>query len=198
MLEKGLAWGITQEEIDALMALLVIYDEKYRATSNPSLQNPSTTAARDAAWDNLWPKALVFYTRFLQYNDLISAEDQEALGISERAIPVKRSIPAPTTLPDVKIEIESPASIILRHRQEEAPFRAKPYGVAFCDVRMKIGGEAPVSVSECTEEYNLLEQREQVSFDYSQRGQTIYCFARWVNHNGKKGPWTGLFTAIIP
>lgn len=74
----------------------------------------------------------------------------------------------------------------------------KPANVAFCELVYKLGDPVPKNAGECPERYNVCRSHEGIVFTQDQRGKTIYAFARWVNKNGKMGPWSDLVKAIIP
>jgi hypothetical protein len=70
--------------------------------------------------------------------------------------------------------------------------------VIYSFFNFSISNELPASQAECTDRYNIGRSHESIVFAPEQRGKTLYGFARWVNRNGKLGPWSGLFSAIIP
>ncbi len=195
---KGLEWGVAQADIDTIVALCTLYLEKAQAAQNPGTQSPSQTVARKNAWANLWDAASWFYREHLLYNKAISSEDQNTLGIKVVEAGSRSPIPAPTEFPVIKLDSSNPAALGVRFQQQDTTDRRKPYGVAHCQVVMKVGGEAPESIEDCPRQYNITTQGEQINFALNQRGQMVYVYARWVNRNGKVGPWTQLITAIIP
>jgi hypothetical protein len=36
------------------------------------------------------------------------------------------------------------------------------------------------------------------TFDENMRGKTVYFCLRWENTRGQKGPWSAIYSAIIP
>ncbi len=195
---NGLTWRCPQTEIDEVVALCFDYHEKAMAIANPSMQCPSLTAARNAAWRDVWKASENIYQRYLLYNDAISVEEQEILGIYKVNFGSRTPPPAPTTAPLVRVEVNNIARLTLRYSSEEPPFRRKPANVIFCQVAMKVGGEEPKFVAECVSTYNFSKQRYPIDFELKYRGQMVYMFARWVNRKGMTGPWSGMITAIIP
>ena len=192
------AWGIPADKITNIVALQADYDSKYAITSNRSTQSPAATVSRDASWDLLEVALDYMYTHYLLNNDAISVSDKEALHIhntSGGGAPT----PAPTSSPIVSLTSEEISALHVIYSDPSAPGKHyKPGNVAFCEVWYKIDAPAPVSPSECLEHVNISRSHEPIQFEPEQRGKTVYGFARWVNRNGKTGPWSSSFSAMIP
>jgi hypothetical protein len=75
---------------------------------------------------------------------------------------------------------------------------AKPDNVAFCEINYKIDVPLPSGPEECPDEVNISRSHTAIVFTPAQRGKVVNGYARWVNKNGKIGPWSGLITAIVP
>ena len=195
---NAIAWGIPPEKITAITALRTDYELKYGITSNRSTQSPAATAAREAAWSSLKDGLIDLFNHYLLNNDAISVEDKEALHIHLTAGGGGSVSPAPTSTPIISLTAEEISVLHVVYADSASPAsRSKPLNVAFCEVVCKIG-ELPASPAECSERYNISRSHESIIFTPEQRGKTLYGFARWVNKNGKQGPWSGLFSAIIP
>ena len=86
--------------------------------------------------------------------------------------------------------VYSDSSVVTRH--------GKPSGVGFLEIRGKIGGTKPLTIAECPDSYNIARSHEGILFSPEQRGLEFFGFARWVNKNGKSGPWGNMFGNKIP
>jgi hypothetical protein len=76
--------------------------------------------------------------------------------------------------------------------------RAKPFGVASCEIRQQVGGTAPTDPD--TMPFLASETRTpyRANYEGAEVGQTVYFALRWVNTRGKMGPWSQVYSAIVP
>jgi len=193
------AWGIPAEKLTAIAPKRTDYELKYAVTNNRSTQSPAATAARESAWVVLQPALSELYDHHVLNNDDISANDKEALHIHYLGSGGSTTSSAPTTTPIVTLAAEEISVLHPVFADSASPAsHSKPANVAFCEINYKIDAPAPAIPAECPERANITRSHEAIVFSPEQRGKTVYGFARWVNRNGKFGPWSGLFTAIIP
>lgn len=192
-------WKIPTEKILQMSALATTYELTYAVANNKSTQSPAATAARDAAWSPLEVALIDIYDHYLINNDFVSAADKEALHIHSSSGNPGTSSPAPTSTPVIALVSEEISVLHVVYSDSTAPgTHYKPGNVAFCELNYKVGDPAPAGVAECTERYNIGRSHEAVVFGPDQRGKTIYTYARWVNRNGKLGPWSNMVSALIP
>lgn len=193
------AWNISSSKLFAIAPLRTSYELKYGVANNKSTQSPGATAARDAAWD-LYEVSLVdLYDHDLLNNTAITAADKDALHIHFLGGNINTPSPAPTTTPIITLVSEEISVLHVVYADSSAPnTHYKPANVAFCELCYKVGEPAPTGIAECTERYNIARSHEGMVFTPDQRGKTIYTYARWVNKNGKFGPWCSLVSALIP
>jgi hypothetical protein len=192
-------WGIPDDKITSITVLRTDYELKYGVTNNRSTQSPSATAAREAAWSPLKDGLTDMFNHYLLNNDAISTEDKETLHIHLTSTGGGSPTPAPTTTPIISLTAEEISVLHVVYADSSSPTsHSKPLNVAFCEMCYKVDGAAPASPSECTERYNVARSHEGIVFAAEQRGKALYGFGRWVNRNGKYGPWGGMFSSIIP
>jgi len=195
----SVVWGITAPKLAAIATARSDYELKFAIANNRSTQNPSSTAARDAAWDVYVPLLIDLLNHNIINNPLITAADKVALNINPNTSSASMSSDAQATAPIMNLVAEEAAALHVVYADAAAPStHSKPGSVAFCEVACKIGDPAPVVIADCPERINISRSHAGVTFEPQQRGKTIYAFARWVNKNGKQGPWSGMVTAIIP
>ncbi|ADQ81094.1 hypothetical protein Palpr_2965 [Paludibacter propionicigenes WB4] len=191
-------WQIPMDLPNRLIPLQTDYEQKYSVANNRSTQSPAATTARNAAWDALKAGLSSLYNEYLLNNQLISAADKDALQIHYITGGGSPS-PAPATTPIINFVAEEISVLHVVYSDSATPgVRAKPANVAFCELICKIGDPAPTDIYECTERYNIPRSHDAVVFAPEQRSKTIYAYARWMNKNGKFGPWSNMVSAIIP
>ncbi|WP_163710729.1 hypothetical protein [Mangrovibacterium lignilyticum] len=197
--EKALAWSVPEVVVATVTGQSNTYENRYEVSGNSQTQSPALTVARNDAWATLETTIYSIYNRYLLYNDAISAEDRDTLHISEVHIGGRTGYDAPTVSPAVNLSSEDVSTLHVNYTTSiMSSSHRKPVGVAFCELACKIGGEPPFTIEECQSHYFVSRSHQELVFNPEQRGNTVYAFARWVNRNGKTGPWGNRITAIVP
>jgi hypothetical protein len=192
-------WTIPETELTAIAALRTVYELKYGVASNSNTQSPAATAAREAAWKPLGSALTDLYDHHILNNPAISADEKESLNVNFRSGGGGPPTPAPTSTPVVRLMCEEISVLhVIYSDSGSTGTHSKPANVAFCELCYKVGDTPPAVIAECTERYNITRSHEGIVFAPAQRGKTIYTYARWVNKNGKFGPWSNMVTALIP
>jgi hypothetical protein len=196
---NAIAWGIPAEKITAIEKPRSKYEYSFLVSNNISTTSPSATSERDTDWAVLHTLLIDLLNNHIVNNTLISAADKEALNIHYTSGNSGIASPAPITSPIVNLIAEEASVLHVVYADSATPsVHSKPDNVAFCELRYKIGDPPPDSVRECFEQSNIARTHEAVVFTPDQRGQKIYGYARWVNKNGKFGPWTSQISGLIP
>jgi len=192
-------WGIPAAKLTALAAPRATYEQAFVAASNAGSQNPSLTAAREAAWAAYVPLLDDLLKHQVINNAAISAADKVALYIHTNGGKSTAPAPAPATTPVVSLVPEEASMLHVVYADSSSPtVHSKPANVAFCELAYKVGDPAPASVVDCPLRHNTSRSHEAMPFAPEQRGKAIHAYARWVNKNGKLGPWGGVVTAFVP
>jgi hypothetical protein len=76
--------------------------------------------------------------------------------------------------------------------------RGKPAGQHGAEIRWDILDAPPARWDELIHSDIDTSSPFTLWFEHDQRGKTVYFAARWENTRGKKGPWSDIFSAIIP
>ena len=199
VIAKATAWGIPEEVAQKVQAQSTTYETKYELVSNRQVQSPSLTADRNASWNDLKGTIVNLYQDYLLDNDAISAADKETLYIHEVNSGYYSRYEAPKTSPAITLSTEDVSVLHVNYTTSlSSKSHRKPDGVIFCEVACKIGGDAPANITECIDHYNISHSHQSIVFNPDQRGSKVFAYARWVNRNGKNGPWSNQITAIIP
>jgi hypothetical protein len=193
------AWLIAALKLTTLAPFRTAYELAFVASSNAGNQSPSLTAARDAAWLLYEPYLVDLLDHNILHNAAISAADLKALFIHISGGTSTAPAPAPTTSPIVSLNAEEVSVLHVSYADAPTPsVHSKPNNVAFCELVYKIDVPAPASPADCPERANIARSHEPIVFEPLQRGKQVSAFARWVNKNGKQGPWSGVVTAFVP
>ena len=193
------AWGISAERLAKMIPTRADYEQKYAIASNKSTQSPAATVARDAAWEIYKIQLVDLYNHDILNNDAIPTSEKDALYIHYTATGGGIPASAPISTPIITFAVGTMSVLKVIYADSAAPAtHSKPDNVVFCELVYKVDAPAPGGPVECVERLYIPHSHETIVFTPDQRGKTIYAYARWVNRNGKVGPWSGVVTAIIP
>jgi hypothetical protein len=190
--------GFTAAENTALQDDITAWGYAYTAFKNLESQFHSATQDKDTKRAALEARARPVNNK-LQANPAITNAMKEAAGIT---VPKETRTPAavPSTTPHLhKTDTSTRAILRLFFSDSATPgTTAKPAGVKFCEVVAQIGGAAPASPD--TLDTVALESRAPYRFDFDAAdvGKTVYMALRWINTKGQKGPWSQIYTAVVP
>lgn len=98
---------------------------------------------------------------------------------------------------------KSDTSTRLRHRlffadSDTPDSTAKPDGASFCEIRMTLGGEKPVNPETMPQLAMETRAPHRNDFDPGDEGKTAHYALRWLNTRGHPGPWSPVYSAIVP
>jgi hypothetical protein len=128
-----------------------------------------------------------FINAVLAYNTDMSDEECE-----------KNAPPAPHTRPDVTVKLPSPGVVELHICDSESERRAKPDGVYGAEIIWAILDTPPTGWKQLIHSSFCILAPLRLSFEDKERGKTLYFALRWKNTRSEKGPWTEIFSTIVP
>ncbi|MFN8139084.1 MAG: hypothetical protein U0R49_04730 [Fimbriimonadales bacterium] len=134
----------------------------------------------------------------LQVSSAVSDAERAALGMTIRDT-TRTPVEAPTTRPVLQGDTSDRLRVIISFADEGTPTsRAKPTGVAGCELWSKIGGAPPTDLGEC--DFLALDTRTPyvAEFDGSQANQTVHIIGVWVSSRGDRGPLSETLSVTIP
>lgn len=190
------AYGLVAADATAYHALATDYATRLATAVNPATRTKVTVAAKNTS-----KAALVAKTRTLAkvvnaYPPITNAQRAE-LGLNLRDS-TPTPIPPPATRPIISFDTTGPLVSKLRIADELSPSsRAKPSGAIGCEVWVKIGGTAPISINDCRYEGLATRNQATVEFPAGSGNQTCYAIGRWINERGQVGPASNVVSATI-
>ncbi len=192
------ALGISTPAKTALAAALVAWDYAWTGYTNAEAAFRSATDEKDAKRE-----ALVSLMRGVangvQANAAVTDAQKAALGITVRKT-TKTPVPIPATTPSLQ-RVDTSTRAILRLFIADASTpetKAKPPGVQGCEIREQIGGTAPVDPEAM--QFLAIETRMpyRADFEAGDVAKTVYFALRWRNTRGEPGPWSQVYSAVVP
>jgi hypothetical protein len=91
-----------------------------------------------------------------------------------------------------------PRVVQIKFRAINAPRWGKPKYVHGLECLWVISDTAPAKIEDLLHSEFSTHNPLKLTFDEDQRGKRLYFAVRWENGTVKKGPWTDIFSAIIP
>lgn len=138
-------------------------------------------------------------TNQIQIRPETTDAEREALGIPVRKT-TRTPVPVPSTTPSIQ-RIDASTRGILRLFIVDATTpesRAKPFGVHGCEIREQIGGTMPTNPNSMPLLAVETRMPYRADFDPDDIGKTVYFALRWQNTRGQQGPWSQVYSAMVP
>jgi len=173
----GAAWGDYGLADTALKTALTLKDEK-RAEAVAALR---TLAQR------------------VQTNPAVADTHRAGIGLVPRKR-TKTRVGVPSSVPVVRRADTSNRAILRLFFSDSATpeSRAKPAGVRSCEIRQQIGGAAPTDPEAMSLLAIATRSPYRADYEATAVGQTVYFALRWRNTKGAPGPWSQMFSAVVP
>jgi hypothetical protein len=96
------------------------------------------------------------------------------------------------------VDTSIPATVGVHYRDKNKLGIGKPKGVHGVEIRHEILDEPPKDWDQLRNSSFDTRTPAQLVFKGEDRGKTVYFALRWENNVGEKGPWSEIYSAIIP
>jgi hypothetical protein len=140
----------------------------------------------------------VFVWNNLQNNDAMTDNGREALRIPPFTTGSPVPGPRPDKVPETETETPLPRTVRIKFKGENASRWGKPEGVHSLECRWIIARSPPGLIEELVHSEFATRSLLELVFDENKRGARLYFAVRWEGGNGKKGPWSEIFSVVIP
>lgn len=190
------ALGLTAADLTPIQTAETNWETAYAAHVAAQAQAQSARQTKDdaRAVQESFVRPLVAR---LQTATGVTDAQRQSLAITVRST-ARTASPTPTSRPVATVDTSQRLRHAIAFVDELTPTtRAKPYGMAGCEIWYKIGGAPPVDPSELT--YLATDTRSPyiAEFDGADAGKTVYYMLRWVNTRGERGPWSQTISGTI-
>ena len=196
MVAKATEYGILPKAITDLAPMKLKWDALDAACISENTKGLGATANRNA-YQPIYSGELERITiLYLLNNDNVIAADQLTFRIT---VPNKNRIPnpAPTSTVTGKVIYKEPLTHYFKLIDTESNKMKRAEHTAFIELRYIVALVAPKSVQECTDSEFINNSNKKVDFTAADEGKFAFYFGRYVNRNGKKGPWSIMFGGRI-
>jgi hypothetical protein len=195
------SWNVPASIYDDLQQKFTAFRSAHDTYVLPATHSPVN-------YDAMMEKKKIFVSaarsvaQYLAHSPYLTLPDFEALGINAPNNGYHRRHSRPMTPAFLRFETGGGRGWIHMHFRDEENrgSRKKPAGVHGLDFRtgiFKTGQEAK-TVEELPD--SLFAVRSPYLFDLGDRnsGDVLCVAGRWENTSGEKGPWSNIFTVVIP
>jgi hypothetical protein len=165
---------------------------------NPAERTPTKITKLFSAEEDFKIVYRKLYTGFLKNSPLVTNDDLQQMGLPLRHSSYRLSTAA-SNAPDVHVDTSLPAYVSFYFYNKKSNHRrAKPKGQHGVEMAWIISDTRPSKMEDFVNMNFNTHSPFTLSFDYDQRGKTLYYVFRWVNMRGEKGPWSVIASVIIP
>jgi hypothetical protein len=187
---------IPQEAVTALKGSQQTFETAFIKYKDPNHGKLDTAAKNEAKEDYI--QAVRDFVKGYLYNPAVSDLDRLSMEVpSEHHAPAS-PVPDPTTVPEAEVELSLIRWLIIHYRDKGSKSKAKPHGIHGAEIRwgvsdrpLKDPNEMPHSDFDTASPFKL-------EFTEQDRGKMVYFGLRWENTRGRKGPWSEVYSAIVP
>ena len=189
--------GVTTDEVTALTAKQNTWTTAYATHTAAQTAAKSATTAKEDARAPLEASIRSFAGRF-QASESVTDAQREAMEIPVHAT-TRTRVGVPTTRPVATVDTSRRLSHVIDFRDADKPrSKAKPAGVAGCEIWVKVGGAPPTDPNELR--YVATDTATPYLAEYpgTDAGKTAHYWLRWLNTRSEPGPWSDTVSATIP
>ena len=180
------ALGLVAADLTQVLAYQTTWNNAFTQHQLSHNQAKADKIAKDEARKAL-AASIRALARKLRVSASVNDSELAALGIriADRQL---TPLSAPTTAPQVDLDISQRLKIDIRFWDPTGDSKGKPKGVIGANVFVKVGGARPGGLEDCR--YVGLATRSPftVSFEGEQGRAAVYFILQWVNRKGETGP----------
>ncbi|MDR1746891.1 MAG: hypothetical protein LBR49_06425 [Tannerella sp.] len=196
--QNAAAWDIPNTILAPLSALNTAWKQKYSLAEAPATRTPVAVEAKNEAGRALRQALRSTVNEYVRYNHFIPDTGRLELQLP---LPKRGRTPSPdpTTHPRAQIKPVEPLQIVISFYDDESESRAKPAGVHGVEMKWGFGDDRPpADADELTNSVFDTHTPLTLTFRGADRGRRVYFFLRWENTRGVKGPWSMVYSAVVP
>jgi hypothetical protein len=195
------AWGIPAANVTKITALRSKWAPAYKAQADEYTASKANKIARNNAQEEYVVEIRNIIEQFILNKSVVPEEKKATLGIKTKKQGVASTESQSQGFPVIEIRSKAPlAHSIFFHDSVATTSKAKPNGVAFCELRFKVvetGASAPISADDFTDYELISKNGAEVHFKDTQRGKTVHYFSRWRRNDGSTGPLSSFSSGCI-
>jgi len=196
MNEKAVEYGILPKALTDIAPIKIKWDALDAACTSEHTKGLGATANRNA-YQPIHSAALESIVMlYLLHNVAVIPADQLTFHIKQHTAS-RVSTPPPTSTITGKVIYKESLAHYFKLLNNDSNKAKRPDDTVFTELRYFVGLVPPESVQDCKESEFINNANKKVEFKAVDEGKMAYYFARYINSNGKKGPWSLMFNGRI-
>ena len=189
--ENAVELGLSPEQAAEMTDLAALFKQLSADHSEAMLEARRIGAMKERARAD----AEALARRIARRVQLLMPEDVILFGLDP---PKMRSrVPVPKLTPKLAVRALDKGRIEVKFRGG-GQRGGKPRNVRACEIWVKIGGDPPTTIRECTGLATATRSPHIATFDTESIGETAHFIARWINPRSQPGPSSPAASATIP
>jgi hypothetical protein len=188
-------WEIPSTDVTELQADLDHFTSLHDQADSPA-KNEIIVTEKNAA-RKLFKDKVRGLVNFRLRNPVITDAQRVAMGLHVRDTTPSK-IPAPTTRPELDIDVLDVRRLQLRFHDMGKQTNARPYGVNGAVAAYAVRDTPPTSINDLTRTALATHTPFTLEFTEEERGKTVYVALCWQNERGERGPWSEIESTFIP
>ncbi len=190
-------YGLVAGDLTPVTTAKTAWDASYPAAVTAKAAAQAAVALKDTDRATFDAALRTLFAK-IYANGVAGGDQLEAAGMPVRDT-TPTAVPVPTTRPVMIIDTSARFRHTVGFADEGTPTKkAKPFGVAGCELRYFVGATAPVDPDDFTFATIDTSTPYLLEFGPAQGGSMGHWVARWVNTRGEAGPWSDVVSATIP
>lgn len=190
-------YGLLSADATSVAGVFTTWHTAYLAATSPSTRTPTSITTKDDSKISMLAIIRPYAVSISQNQGVLSA-DKVAIGVNPRTNGPS-PIPDPTTAPVLFVIGATPLQHTLGYHDSDQPetVKAKPDGVKFAEIRCSVSA-TPI-VDQDAIDYKQMASKSPfaVNFLSADVGKSAYYCSRWINSNGKVGPWSSIVNFTV-
>jgi hypothetical protein len=181
------------------MPLWARFSSAFTDWLDPAHRTPGKTVTLLDAEKAFKPVYREVYNGFLRDNPLVTGLDLTNMGLPQRSSGERHPTPVADESPECEIDTNVIRCLIIYffargHKHKKGKLTGQHGG----EFLWAILDAPPTSISDLTNSSFDTHSPIKFTFDENQRGKTFYFVVRWENTTGQKGPWSAIYSVVIP
>jgi hypothetical protein len=186
-------WELPSQSVQKLNLLTANAKTAYEANSNPELSNRLTAANKSVSF-RLLRNFLSLFVKYLVFNEAVSENDLEAMGLPSRIHHAHQPIPVPTEAPVM--------TVIVGQHHDVTVYVSRPQHGHPSQHLSKSSYHGFVARYRKNDETEWKEEHSSalhltLDFDAADVGKQLVVTAAWLNPRFMNGPWSNEETVLI-